>query len=236
MTESRPPRAARFALAGIAMPIWFLGLATVLGATRGGYDPLRDALSELGARGAPDPLLWQVGGFGVAAVLLFLYALSLRAVFGAGWLFVLTVVVAASLGASAVAPCDPGCPPIPESTTMLVHTIAGLTGLASFAVIPIVGWRTFRRRTGWRSLARFSAVVGAALVALFIVGPALGPDRIGLWQRTFLPIAFAWQVVVAWRLAAVRRAAAAGVAEPRATPDPRIPSASIDAGNSSGPP
>ena len=200
MATTSAPNSGRLALAGILMPIWFLGFATLLGATRAGYDPLRDAISELGEQGAPNPFLWQLGGFLVAAGIEFAYAWALKAEFGARALFWLTALASGALAVAAGAPCDPGCPPVPTSPTMAVHTVAGLTFFGMLTVIPFAAWWSFRRRAGWRDLAWATLAVGVGLGVLFVVGPSLGADRIGVWQRSFLLIAFTWQGVVAWRL------------------------------------
>jgi hypothetical membrane protein len=191
---------SRLALAGMIHPIWFLGASAVLGALRPGYEPLRDSISELGEQGAADALVWNIGGFGVAALLYALYAVAIRAGFGPGWLFRLTVVQAILAACSGLFSCDPGCPPVPQSPMMLLHTIVGLTYFAITTVLPVVAWRTFRQRAEWRPFAPPSLAVGVVLIALFLIGPALGADRVGVWQRVVLLIAYAWQIAVAFRL------------------------------------
>lgn len=196
----RRPTAARFALAGVLLPIWMLGGSFALGLTRPGYEPLRDAISELGERGAPTAVAWNIAGFGVTALLYAAYAVAMRAGFGLGWLFRLTVLQAVLIGGSALFPCDPGCPPVPETVTMLGHVIVGLSYFAVTATLPLVAWGTFRRRRGWQSYARPSLAVGAILVALFFIGPTLGQDRVGVWQRSVLLLALSWQAAVALHL------------------------------------
>jgi Protein of unknown function (DUF998) len=191
------------AVAGVIEPFWLFGLSIALGIVRPGYEPLRDAISELGERGAPNALLWNVGGFGVIAVLYAGFAIAVRAWFGSGWLFRLTVLQAIFVAAGASFNCDPGCPPVPQSGTMLGHIIAGLVYFAVTCVLPLIAWRTFRGRSEWASYARPSLLVGLALVALFLVGPFLGQDRVGVWQRTTLLVASGWQVAVALRLRSV---------------------------------
>lgn len=181
-------------------PLWLLGGSLALGLARPGYDPLRDAISELAEIGAPTALLWSVGGFGGVAVLYGLYAVAVRASFGTGLLFGLTAAQAVLILASAVFQCDPGCPPVPETPRMVGHTVAGLSYFTITTVVPLVAWRAFRKHEAWRSYGRVSLAIGTLLVILFLVGPALGQDRIGAWQRTVLLIAGAWQAGVAIRL------------------------------------
>ena len=189
-----------FALAGVLQPFWLFGLSISLGLLRPGYEPLRDAISELGERGAPNALLWNVGGFGVTAALYAAYAIAIRGWFGSGWLFRLTVLQAIFFAASASFNCDAGCPAVPQSGTMLGHIIAGLVCFAITCVLPLVAWRTFRGRWEWASYVQPSLLVGLVLVALFVVGPFLGQDRVGVWQRSTLAVAYAWQIAVALRL------------------------------------
>src|SRR5262245_48483604 len=116
-----PGPRGRFAWPGVAFAgplatIWLLGGSLVLGAQREGYSPLRDPISLLGAQGAPNPAVWNLGGFGVAVVLLALYAIAVRAEFGAGLLFVLVVMQALAIAGVAAVPCDPGCPQTALST------------------------------------------------------------------------------------------------------------------------
>ena len=204
-----------FALAGVLQPFWLFGLSISLGLLRPDYEPLRDAISELGERGAPNALFWNVGGFGVIGLLYAVYAIAVRGWSGSGWLFRLTVLQAIFFAASASFNCDPGCPPVPQSGTMLGHMIAGLVCIAVTCVLPLVAWRTFRRRSEWASYGRPSLLVGLVLVALFVVGPVLGPDRVGVWQRTTLVVAYAWQIAVALRLRGLLQRAATGINGPR---------------------
>jgi hypothetical membrane protein len=204
---TRPHLLPRLALAGVLEPVWLLGFSFVLGVLRAGYDPLRDAISELGERGAPSALLWNVGGFGVVALLYAAYAIAVRASLGPGWLFRLTVLQATFIAASASFNCDAGCPAVPQSGSMLGHMLAGLAYFAITCVLPLIAWNTFRGRTEWAGYARPSLLVGIVLIGLFVVGPFLGQDRVGIWQRTTLVVAYAWQIAVALRLRARLRMA-----------------------------
>lgn len=194
----QPPRI--FALAGIIEPFVLLGGSVVFGALRPGYDASH-AISELGQQGSAYAVVWNVVGFGGAALLYALFAVAVGAALGRGWLFRLVAFQAASLAAGGVFSCDPGCPPMMSSWQGWAHTVAGLAYFAATCVVPLVAWRTFRRSTGWRSLAPVSLVAGVVLIGLFLVGPILfGPDLVGLWQRITLAIAGAWAATVALRL------------------------------------
>lgn len=194
----QPPRI--FALAGIIEPFVPLGGSVVFGALRPGYNASH-AISELGQQGSAYAVVWNVVGFGGSALLYALFGVAIGAALGRGWLFRLVAFQAVSLGASGVFSCDPGCPPMMSSWQGWTHTVVGLAYFAAACVVPLVAWRTFRRSTGWRSLAPVSLVAGVILIGLFFVGPILfGPDLVGFWQRITLAIAGAWTATVALRL------------------------------------
>src|SRR4029078_13039391 len=89
---------------------------------------------------------------------------------------------------------------------------------ACFAVLPIAAWRRFRRLPEWADLSGASLVVGAVLVGWLLLLPNFGATQLGLWQRVFLVVAFAWQVIVASR---IRRLARPSLRLPQAPPVPR---------------
>ena len=185
---------SRLAAAGMVMPFWFLGFATILGLTRAGYDPLRDPISGLGAQGVANALIWQLGGFFVSGLLELAYAGALWSTFRDVSMTALMLAVAALLAVSAAAP-------MPTQ----VHMVAGLLVFACFAVLPIAAWRRFRRLPEWADLSGASLVVGAVLVGWLLLLPNFGATQLGLWQRVFLVVAFAWQVVVASRIRRLAR-------------------------------
>jgi hypothetical membrane protein len=203
---ARVPRSwrQRLALAGAVEAFWFLGLSLLLGILRAGYDPTHDAISRLGEQGSAAPLLWNVGGFGIAAALYLIYAIAIAGEFGRGWLFLATMLQAVAIAGSGVFSCDQGCPPLANSTSGTLHTVFGLPYFAITCLAPLIGARTFRRRDDWRGLTPASYANGILLIALFLVGPFLGADRVGLWQRVVLLPALAWQAWVSLRLYRLR--------------------------------
>lgn len=200
--RASPPRV--FALAGALEPIWLLGTAALFGSFRAGYDATH-AISELGEQGAPGALMWNVAGFGIAALLHVLFALAIRAAIGDGWLFRVGVLQAIFLAGGGTFGCDPGCPPVMSSWQGWVHVFVGLSYFALTCIAPLVAWRAFRRDRSWRRLAPASLVAGLILVALFIAGPVLFPPAaVGVWQRITLATAGSWTTVVAIRLWRIR--------------------------------
>lgn len=221
-TRSRTPRV--FALAGALEPAWLLVAAAAFGTLRSGYDATH-AISELGEQGYALALVWNVVGFGVAALLHLVFALAIRDAVGGGWLFRVAVLQALLLGASGMFGCDPGCPPLMTSWQGWAHTVVGLGYFLLTWVVPLVGWRTFRARPEWRSFAPISLGAAAILVGLFVAGPILfGPELVGVWQRLTLAVAGAWTTVVAVRL--WRRASPAAAIGQRPTDRTREPAGS----------
>lgn len=174
------------------MPFWILGFSTILGLTRAGYDLVSDPISRLGAQGATNSLVWQLGGFFAAATLELCYAGALWAVFRRSWVPALMVAIAALLAVSSAAPLG--------SRLTQVHMIAGILVFACLALIPLAARREFRRRPEWADLSRGSVAVGVLLVVWFLLEPNFEASRLGFWQRAFLVVALGWQVVVALRV------------------------------------
>lgn len=197
---SRGRSVPAFALAGPLAIVWILAGSVVFGAVRAAYDASQ-AISELGAQGSQNAVVWNVVGFGGTAVLYALYSVAIAAQFGRGWLYRLTLVQVAAIAGGGLFSCDPGCPAAMTSWQGWVHTVAGLTYFGITCVLPLVAWRVFRSRGEWRSLAPISLVAGVVLVGLFLAGPfVFGPELVGIWQRTTLVLVGAWTAVVALRL------------------------------------
>jgi hypothetical protein len=193
-------RLSPFALAGAIQPLWILGGSLLFGSWRPGYD-VSHAISELGQQGSTSAVAWNVVGFGGSALLYALFAAAIAGALGRGWLFRLTAVQVIAIAASGTFSCDPGCPPIMSSWQGWAHSVFGLLYFAVTCVVPLVGWRAFRRRAEWRSLAPVSLIAGVVLVGLFLAGPFIfGPELVGIWQRVTIVIAGAWAVAVAVRL------------------------------------
>jgi hypothetical membrane protein len=184
------------ALAGPAAPFWILGASLAVGATRPEYNPVRNAISELGATGCESPLLWNVLGFGVTAVLLAIYAALVWEAVG-GWMFGLAAAQATFVAGAGIFRCDAGCPQVSTTTTGWLHTFFGGGFFAMTTVLPFVAWRVMKKKVGLQRLAPASLATGMALAIWFFSGPLLGHDRVGLWQRVFLLVFAGWQTAVA---------------------------------------
>jgi hypothetical protein len=202
--EGRPAsltvNAPRLALAGVVMPFWVLGFSTILALTRTGYDLVWDPISKLGAEGARDPLIWQLGGFFVGGVLELAYAGALWATLGRSLAAVLTGVSGAMLVLSAFAPLG--------SSLTNIHQLAGIVLFVCLALTPLAAWLQLRGRPEWTGVALPSLIVSGLLILWLVLLPNFASYQLGFWQRTLLLVALGWQVVFALRVRrmAVRRA------------------------------
>lgn len=171
----------------------------VLGAVADGYDPLRQAISELFDLGAPD---WQ--RFTLAGVLLVtgIALLPVGPVFdrllpGRGRLGPLLAVLA-GVGTLTVAffPCTAGCPGMGTTFTDTMHVVLAGGGYVGLVTAPIAFWWRLRD-TAWRDLGRAGLVLGG-LATIGFLARNLGVDVLGgLQQRIFNTLADAWYVLAA---------------------------------------
>ncbi len=189
----------------------------VLGVLADGYDPLRQAISELFDLGAP---AWQRQ---VLAGVLFVTGIALlpvgpvldRLLPGTGRLGP-ALAVLAGVGTMAVAffPCTAACPGIGTTFTDTMHTLLAGGGYIGLVAAPLAfAWRL--RDTAWRDLAMAGLVLGGVATLGFLVRNLGGVDvYAGLQQRIFNTLADAWYVVAA--VVVLRRGQAASV---RSTPE-----------------
>lgn len=209
MSDEAPvlPRAVvPTALFGVVSVLAYVGTWAVGGLLWDGYDPFRQAISELFALGAPSgvrlPLAagLVLSGLGLVA---FGWALdvglpgqgrtgpALAALSG-----VMTIAVVA-------APCSAGCPGFGATATDTWHVVTAATGYVALMAAPLAtGWRV---RTAMPRFAAVSFVLGGIALVLFLTRSAgLTPWVPGLQQRIFNTVADAWYVVAG--LVLLRRA------------------------------
>lgn len=177
----------------------------VLGLLADGYDPLRQAISELFDLGVPG---WQrrtlAGVLLVTGVaLLPLGPVLDRVLPGEGRLGP-ALAVLAGVGTATVAffPCTDGCPGVGASFTDTMHVVVAGAGYVGLVTAPLAfAWRL--RDTAWRDLAVAGLVLGGTATVGFVVRN-VGVDVLGgLQQRVFNTLADAWYVIVA--VAVLRR-------------------------------
>jgi hypothetical membrane protein len=188
--------------AGIVGPPIFIATFLVAGAVRPGYSPWTNFVSQL-ATG--DGGWIQTLNFLVLAALSGAFAVGLlrTGVVGAG-LFL--SVFAAALLVAGIFPTDPyaGYPPgLPtqQTTHGTVHGVSGLLVFLSNALAAFAVAVHFRKDAGWRTVAAGSALVGVAVLGLFVgtfLVPVGGPT--GFVQRITIVVGFGWVSAFAYRM------------------------------------
>jgi hypothetical protein len=201
--EPQPPWVRGSLWFGLVAVALYIGGWLAAGAVRDGYQAREQAISELFELGAPwssrGPL---TAGLLVSGVAFLLLAPALhRALPGDGRLGPALVVLAGvgTLGVL-VAPCTAGCPGFGTTPTDSWHVVTAGLGYGALASAPLAfAWRL---RDAEPVLARWSAVIGGASVALFAVHVSgVVPAATGLQQRVFNTTADLWYVLVAvWLL------------------------------------
>lgn len=197
------------AVSGITAPVLWAILAVVGGLLRPGYNPLTQAVSELGEAGAPlGSALAQRGVVGSFGLLTIVLAVALHGSIGAGRGSKAGPSLVATFGVfitlqALFFPCDPGC--VNTSFTGEMH---GWTGLAAFLAL-MLGMLAISQRMKkdgrWKSYRLYSVATVVVYVGLYI-GFVLGYEVVsglgvqGVMQRIVLGVPILWVEVVAIRL------------------------------------
>lgn len=197
---------------GIVGPVLYVGAWAVAGAVTEGYSPVRDAISELGALGAPTRAAMSAG-FVVFGLLALPFAAALADTLPGRARGVRTATVVCGLATigAAVFPCSPGCPGPGSTPTDTGHSVVATVGYLALMATPLLTARATWRRPGWHPVALASAAAGV-LGTLGMVAWALGlgGDAGGLLQRGFNTLVDVWWVAAGVLL--VRRGTGRGTA------------------------
>jgi hypothetical protein len=187
--------------AGIAAPLWYMGVLLALGALRPGYDHARHVMSLLGEDGYSLAMAMNVLGFGALGLGLALFALGLRPAWpGQERTKIAALVALAGLAIAAVGalPCDPGCTEVTlrgrlhsPAASVAAAAMVGAMGLGAWDLARTPGGAQHAHHT---LLLGMPALVGGLLYLLRV------EPHIGAWQRLALAGPLAWVVLTAWVL------------------------------------
>ncbi len=200
------------------VPAWFTIVIILAGALTPGYNHLTQAVSELGAPGAPYALFVNLGGFIPMGCAITFFAMtsgrflvspaqktSARIFLGLAGLAIIL---------AGIFPTDPGG----RRDTMIgiIHAIAGISLLIVASLTPIIVGALPDQTRGKTTLRIYSLATGGLLVALFLLTPnGLLPGWItlqrkilaglfpiwyryyGVHQRLFMIIYFTWLCIFA---------------------------------------
>jgi hypothetical membrane protein len=164
------------AVAGVVGPVVFVTTWATLGATRPGYSPVDDAISQLAKVGTSTRPAMTVG-FLVFGVAVCAYAAGAQ----------LPRWSRASLAGTALAIVGVAAFPL-GGTSDTVHAVFAGIGYATLAAAPLTASRVFAQR--WWS------VLAGVTCALLLAGSVAGPAH-GLLQRAGLTVGDAWIVATA---------------------------------------
>ena len=193
------------AIAGFIGPILFGIIAFALGFRWTGYDPLTSTISELGATNAPTMGL-QALNFAILGSLTIVFAVGL-AVQNGRFRSTSLLVGIYGFGTLVVAglPCDPGCSFKGTSPVQTAHSLDALISFVVLAIAPLFFWQSSKTLPSWTKISLVSLGVGiGSIILLFaylaITVLSLSP-YVGLVQRIFLGLLFAWMITLAYKIA-----------------------------------
>lgn len=186
--------------------VFYIASWAVAGAWYGGYDPLRQAISESFAAGAPaGPARLMKVALVVTGVLLVPLAAALHhGLPGRGRAGPVAAGVSGAMTALvAFFPCSAGCPGADTSVTDLMHAVTAGGAYAALIAAPLLF--AVRLRGHDDRFAALSALLGALALAGFVARLlGFGAPVAGLLQRAFNTTADVWYLLAA--AVVVRRA------------------------------
>lgn len=193
-------------LAGLITPIWLATGVAIVGGLYPGYSHLNQAMSELGAQGAPTHELSPLINNYPLGVLFVLFGVAVFATFKGSKLARLSGVLIALHGVASLGTgyfsCDVGCGLEHPSDSQNLHN---LSGMLMFLTLLIAGalWVYLATRVldlkwfAWFSLA----CPLVALLVLPLMGQAVAAgEGFGLYQRINYGASILWVGVFAWVL------------------------------------
>ena len=190
--------------AGIAAPLLWAAALLYVGSLRPEYNPWRQYISELAARGTPTQHLMQVAGFFLPGLMVIafglLVGLSAQTRLAAAGAALLIVSGLARITAGAF-PLDPCCAPMTPSFSARVHNAAGAAYVVTMVVAALI-WgavreRTFRTRAHWFRWYSLASFVAAVTLPWWLIRFGADPANVGLFQRASFAVLNLWMLIFA---------------------------------------
>lgn len=195
-----PPRlVATVAVLGVAGVLAYVATWAVGGLLWEGYDPTRQAISELFAQQAPARVRLPLSiGLVLSGVGLVAFGWALHVGLpGRGLVGPMLAVLSGVMTVAVVFfPCTAECPGYGTSTIDTLHVLTAGTGYVALMLAPLaIGWRVRHDLPG---LATTSWVLAGGALVLFLARTAgFASEWSGLQQRVFNTTADLWYVVAA---------------------------------------
>ena len=183
---------------GILIPFWlFLGVALTARADPG-YSHLDQAMSQLGAVGAPTHSFsaW-VNNFPLG-VMFVLFAIGVARRFKASPMALLSAALILIHGLASFTAgyfsCDQGCAPVQPSVSQMSHNLAGLVMFISLTLAGALWTFLGKSLLSSARFAMFSAIcVVLAIVTVMLMATALADGHLfGLYQRLNYGVSVVW--------------------------------------------
>jgi hypothetical membrane protein len=184
---------------GIAAPIALFIAILIAGILHPHYSHLSQAISELGATGAPNKEILNYGGLMLSGLLTFVFSLAMfRHLSHHPALYLSSTLVAiAGIGRflAGIYHCDPGCTPLLTQYGRL-HAMFGMISLLTGAIAPVVMALALRKKPSSR-LFQFSLGLGlvSALAFILLVSGTF-QSYFGAIQRLLLVLTYSWIIFV----------------------------------------
>lgn len=191
--------------AGLITPLWLALGVTIAGAMYPGYSHVDQAMSLLGAEGAPTKELSPLINNFPLGVLFLLFGTSVLLRFSSLWArFSGLLIMLHGLGSFATGyfACDAGCAPTSPSTSQNLHNLAGLIMALSLLLASGIWVWLARRVLASPGFSWFSLVCTlVALGALPLMAAALESGHgFGLYQRINYGASLLWVAALALML------------------------------------
>jgi hypothetical membrane protein len=189
---------------GLLIPFWLFAGVSLTSFGYPGYSHFDQALSQLGAMGAPTHSYsaW-VNNFPLG-VLFGLFALGLARQYQGSRLALVSAALILLHGLASFATgffsCDEGCVPAQPSTSQQIHNIAGMVMFLSLTMASALWFFLSQRLLSSTGFKWFSALcVILALVTVAMMAKAFSNGHgFGLYQRLNYGVSVAWIAALAW--------------------------------------
>ncbi len=192
-------RTKLISVATMFLPLWFVLVYALVSLQRPDFRHFNMAVSELGAWGAPNLWVWNVLGYFLPGVLIFLFGVALKNNFQTtGKASIPFVTLALSGLFMAMAGVFPGDFENRRSLTMLLHTIGSFGSGLMFMISAFWLPSKFKQSASWKWLY-IPLLLIAVVMVLNAVFVTTGPMP-GLGQRIGFACYFVWLALAAFAL------------------------------------
>jgi hypothetical membrane protein len=193
-----------FAIISAVGPLFYVALVVVLGLLWGGYDPIRQTQSELGAVDSPYGDLMNVAVFMGLGLTILAFAAAYHLLLNGSWAKTLATVllVLGGLGMVVVGffPCDAGCVDVTRTSELhSIFSMPGAIGLPAAAMFSSLAFRVDGRfSVAWQTVSFWLGLL--TLASGPVIAAEVAGDAGGALQRAAMWAPLLWTSAVSWKL------------------------------------